>query len=71
MLQRLDAILAKPRHVQLHNRARPTIRRDERFIAARPDESINSRFAIAQDRARCVSRRGVHRMRQPIADRAP
>ena len=60
-----DMVLAKPRHVQLHDRTGAIVRRRERFVTPRADESIESGLAIAQDRARGISGGSVDGMLDP------
>jgi hypothetical protein len=64
-LQRGQTILAKPRHMHLHDRAGPAIGRCNRFIAARSHVTINSCFTIAKNGARGIAGRGLHRMFDP------
>src|SRR5262249_16050159 len=49
--ERRHAVLAKTRHVELHDRARTTVRRFDRLVASGADEAVHAGFAIAQNRA--------------------
>ncbi len=60
-------IFVESRDVKLHDRAGAAVGRGERFIAAGADVTIEPRFAVAEDRARCVARRRLHRMVEPRA----
>jgi hypothetical protein len=64
-LERLDAVLAEPRHMQLDDRARPAVGRRERLVALRADVAVQPGLAIAQDRAGRVTGRRLDGMFDP------
>ena len=61
-----EPVFLEPRHVHLDDRAGPAIGRGERLVAARPNIAINTRFAVAQNRARRVARRRIDRVLDPL-----
>src|SRR5262249_25413983 len=60
-----EAVLGEPRYGKLHACARAPIGSGKRVIAARADETIHARFAVAQDRARAISCRCASGMLDP------
>ena len=66
-LERFAAVLAKPRYVKLDDRTGSPVGRCKRFIATRPDISINPGLAVAHDRTRCVPCRRCAGMIEPLS----